>query len=282
MSRNTILFIILALVLGGIIGYLVGAGKGDRPTPPTPAAPPVDTTTQAPADTLPEKTDTTAVDPESPPVDTTAVTEAPELPTLPPQAVCIPDEDDFSYRLSLMAERFEADSLWYDRYNPERLLDCSGIFHRVLRKVKGWCGEESYRYPAVTEARHTRALARWYHEQGALTIITDARAQRNLIRPGSVLFFGTSDEVYARPTVKQVTSERNEGGIVQHMGVVTKVERDEEGNIKRYVMFHGRRTGVFAQRTYYHSLEKACSLCPPLGNYTQQLVGLAFVTTTQQ
>ena len=105
-------------------------------------------------------------------------------------------------------------------------------------------------------------------------MVTDAVAQRNLIRPGAVMFFGRSGKKYNDLNVENLT-----GGIIFHIGVVTEVTKDDNGDVTGYVMFHGRRPGKAAERSHYHQIAPPRAGFPPLGNWNQQWVGIAYIMT---
>jgi hypothetical protein len=170
----------------------------------------------------------------------------------------------------------EAKKLMYDRENPARLQDCSGIFHQTVNFVKSKCDNAAYPDPAV--ARDSRSLAKWYSDQKNLVIIDDPVKRANLIKPGSVMFFGSSGKQYPNNlTVAQLASYNPKG--VEHIGVVTKVEKDEQGNVVGYEMFHGRRPGVHAQRSFYHNIKPPRLGYPVLGNWNQQWLAVANIMT---
>lgn len=109
------------------------------------------------------------------------------------------DQNDKQFRQDLLVftQGLERDSIWYKQRKqgePDLLEDCSGIFHRVKNYFASKC--EAYQYPDVSTTRDTRALAAWFHEHGNLVIVKDPAQQRNLIKPGTVLFFGISGKVY--------------------------------------------------------------------------------------
>ena len=183
-----------------------------------------------------------------------------------------PAEDDFSLFLTLYSEKLERDTLWYDNQRPQRLQDCSGIFHRIKERVSKKYVQ--FNYPPVATARHTRALARWYHDNGQFIIITDPKKQKDLIRPGSVMFFGESGKRYTSMTIEQLSSD-NPRGYIRHIGVITELVKDKQGETIGYVMMHGRRPGVYAQRTHYHKVDPPRAGFPVLGNWNQQWVAIA-------
>lgn len=190
---------------------------------------------------------------------------------------CFATPDDLSLQLTLFAEQMERDSLWYDNKNPQRLQDCSGIFHRVAQFVNDKC--DSYDYPKPKKARDSRSLANWYHQKNNLVIVDDPMEQRELIRPGVVMFFGKSGKQYQNLTAEQVLANRP-NHIIQHIGVVTEVERDKTtGEIIGYTMLHGRRPGVTAQRSHYHQIKPPRLGYPILGNWNQQWVAMAYIAT---
>ena len=196
--------------------------------------------------------------------------------TLPSDGACYTEEKEFSLQLTLFAEDMERQKLMYDKENPARLQDCSGIFHRVVKFVKSKC--DNYTYPDPAVARDSRSLAKWYHSQNNLVIIDDPKAKANLIKPGSVMFFGSSGKKYPpNLTVDQLASHDPKG--IEHIGVVTEVKRDEAGNVTGYVMFHGRRPTVHAQRSHYHGLKPPRLGYPILGNWEQEWLAIANIMT---
>lgn len=177
----------------------------------------------------------------------------------------------FADELNDLANYMEHNPLWYSTL-PNSLKDCSGVFHRLLSIIKT-------KYPdcigpEITEARDSRSIARWYQANNSFHVIHNAMEQRHLIRPGAVLFFGAPGKYYRSSTLSQMNTL---DGVIRHIGVVTEVYKDDEGNVTGYVMMHGRRPGVFAQRTYKHKITPPRPGYPVLGNWNQQLVGLAYM-----
>jgi hypothetical protein len=64
-----------------------------------------------------------------------------------------------------------------------------------------------------------------------------------------------------------------------HVGIVTDTELDNDGNVKRYTLFHGRSEEKIASSTYYHQLDPPKAGFPKLGNWNQQLVAMASLMT---
>ena len=119
-------------------------------------------------------------------------------------------------------------------YATKPLTDCSGIFHRVLNKMKSTCPENSF--PDISKYRDSRDLARWYHEQGKLILIDDVFKHSKLIKPGAVLFYGQRAVEYKNFTAEELF-QRGTG--INHLGIVVGVHKDENGDISQYELFHG-------------------------------------------
>ena len=157
-------------------------------------------------------------------------------------------------------------------YAVKPLTDCSGIFHRLLRRMQKRCPDQAY--PPIETYRDTRDLARWYHEQGKLILVQDALASADLIKPGAVLFYGQRDSIYTNFTAEELF-QRGTG--INHMGVVVRVHKDDAGQVTSYELFHGHgRPGKTpASTTNYHRRVPTRPSYPPLGNGTEQWVAFA-------
>jgi len=157
-------------------------------------------------------------------------------------------------------------------YATKPLTDCSGIFHRVLRKIKKRCPDQAY--PPIETYRDTRDLARWYQEQGKLILVKDALAMADLIKPGAVLFFGQRKTKYTNFTAEDLFKR---GTGINHMGVVVRVHKDDAGHVVSYELFHGHgRPGKTpASTTNYHRRVPSRPSYPPLGNGNEQWVAFA-------
>ncbi len=270
--------LLIALFAGGFLaGYFIRGGSESAP----PAAVTVSAETTTEEDT-PENPQ--APEAGNEPADETATEEetatAPQTPIrLPSGQACFADDTELSLQLSLFAENMEKQKVMYNNQEPEKLADCSGIFHRTVQFVSSTC--DQYLYPSPKVARDSRSLANWFNEHGNLIFIEDAVAQRNVIKPGAVLFFGGSGKKYNNPPKEQVLAAYP-AGIIEHIGVVTEVRRDADGNVEGYTMFHGRRPGVHAQRSHYHQLKPPRIGFPPLGNWNQQLLAVAYIMTPKE
>lgn len=179
-------------------------------------------------------------------------------------AVCGGSEIELKEPLFRIASAFESQRILY---GAQPLSDCSGIFHRLLRAVKAECGD--YHCPAVREYRDSRALARWYQEKGELQMIGDSLASADLIKPGAVLFYGRRGEP------AEGFGYGDLEGLINHVGVVVEVERDEDGIVSNYHLFHGRRPGKVAGISRWHNREPSHDEYPPYGNGTEQWIAFA-------
>lgn len=283
----------VTLLLGLALGYFLTKGVNTKPTAinavnlekdnKNDERKSVDTTLLKP------NQDTTSPSPE-PSVDEEPVPPQPTNPSpnrastsLTKPTLCY-DQNDQQFRQDLLryTQGLERDSIWYKQRKqgePDLLEDCSGIFHRVKNHFASKC--DAYQYPDVGTTRDTRALAAWFKKQENLIIVTNPAEQRNLIVPGTVMFFGISGEVYNNLNVERVLAPRPNHTIM-HVGIVTDVEKDAEGNVARYTMFHGRSEGKVASSTYYHKLAPPRPGFPAFGNWDQQLVAMASLMTPKQ
>ena len=168
-----------------------------------------------------------------------------------------------------IAEELDAQQISYD---PANLADCSGIFHRFLSAFKAEC--PGHDLPTPQKNRDSRALAKWYHEQGLLTLIDDEATQQELIKPGAVLFYGYQGKKYENFKAKELFVR---GTGIDHVGVVVEVKRDAKGNIINYHLFHGRNPKHPAGITTYHYFKPSRDSYPPLGNGSQQWVAFALL-----
>lgn len=151
--------------------------------------------------------------------------------------------------------------------NPDRLADCSGIFHRFLLSLKRQCGQLDL--PPIENARSSRAIARWYADRGKLAVVTNALVQSHLIKPGKVLFFGHRWTKYDKLSLADVLSQ------TYHLAICVEVTHDRNGVVQSYKLFHGRRTGKTAMITDWHKRRPSRANLPALGNWDEQLIGIA-------
>lgn len=276
---RSMLMHLLTLAIGVAIGHYLLPQK--TATTPTTAPPPTTISTdtiQAESPPAIVAVDTVNMDEDNqePPTNTTdteddtPATAVIPVPTNVGASFCEGNPEEMQRHLIAFSKAIEADSIWY---KSEPLSDCSGMFHRVLKSVHAQCPTTIY--PQPEEARSSRGLARWFHDKGRLTIINDAKSSGHLIRPGAILFFGSSGVSYTNPTIDVLA---NSGG-VQHISVVTNIDKNGE-TVNGYTMFHGRSTGKMASRTKGNDLVPKSSSqknLPPYGNWKQHLVAIAYL-----
>jgi len=198
------------------------------------------------------------------------------------------DEERMSVLMDLIAHDLEAQKLAYISSLGQ---DCSGIYHKVKDQIQKKMSElgdpEKYVYPSFTVDRNSRQIADWYHRNGNLHIVQDGMADRNLIRPGSVMFYGRTEEKYNNLSIEILTNpgkfvHDGTNGKIMHVAVVTEVVKDEEGNVVNYTIMHGRNKKYPASRSAgnhegpgYERVFKSF----PFGNWNQQWVAIAQIET---
>lgn len=181
---------------------------------------------------------------------------------------CFHDEQTLVQLLTLYAEdSILKKKILYDANNPEKLADCSGIFHRTAKHLKTRC--DQYIYPDFKKARDSRSLAKWYYDHNNLIIVNDLTNQADYIQPGSVMFFGYPYKAVPNPTIKVLTT-RGEG--IMHIGVVTAVKRNAAGKVEKYTMLHGRSTGKIAGPFL---VNETSDKGPKFGHWGQPLLAIA-------
>lgn len=171
----------------------------------------------------------------------------------PPCTGATADIDDTLLRL---ARRIERERI---PYASGPLSDCSGVFHRLLDQVADRC--EGVVGPSVEDARSAKAIARWYARQDLLVFTPTPDDADPWLAPGAVAFF-TSRPGSGDP-IPHIT----------HVGVVVDVERDLDGRVLSYRMFHAHRPGTVATITDNQRRDAD----PPLGNGPDSLVALSFL-----
>ncbi|MFN0035152.1 MAG: hypothetical protein ACKVUS_08800 [Saprospiraceae bacterium] len=287
MKISLILSYAAFLLIGGTIGYMVGISSG-KPSKPTPhdsnsvaAEPSLSAgTPTAPTEATPAPSEPVADAPAEgvPPSSTPAAATTKPAPapagTLPDADLCFTG-DELGALLTQYAEGIEAQKLWYD---PALMQDCSGIFFRLLEEfAQKRCPD--YPYPSPKSARPCRLIAQWFFEHKNFSLIEDPMEKRNLIKPGAVMFYGRPGQSFKNMTIERMCGS---SGAIFHVGVVTAVEKDAEGNVSKYTLFHGRTTGTFASRTYYHGVDGPSKRGQPiLGVGSEQWVGISYLFTPQ-
>ena len=156
-------------------------------------------------------------------------------------------------------------------YSVANKTDCSGMFHKVLGDVQKACPQA--KLPLLNDARSSRDLARWYHDNGEFQIIRDSEKSGHLIHPGAVMFYGQSGKIYNQKTltIEEMTTA---GEGVNHIGVVTEVEV-KDGKIVSYQLFHGRRPGKPAITSTLYLATPHNPDVPPYGNWKEPWLGIA-------
>jgi hypothetical protein len=185
---------------------------------------------------------------------------APE-PERPRLSAC---QQDLAAQVQSVAERLHEQAF---AYSSADTADCSGMFHRLLWELEKACPEIAH--PPFTRYRSSRQLARWYHEQGKLRIITDPLQAAGQIHSGAVMFYGFRGKKIKEPTFEGIFSG------IEHIGMVVEVKTDASGQLSSYTLFHGRTSRNPAGITDFHRREPSRKAYPPYGNGKQKWVALA-------
>lgn len=200
-------------------------------------------------------------------------------------------EAKLTTKLELIARDLEAKNL---AYRSDLGQDCSGIYHKIKdmiqERIPALADESKYTYPAFSSQRSSRQIADWYYNNNNLHIVQDALAESHLIRPGSVMFYGRTDELYSNLNIGKLANANkfvHDGvnGKIMHIAVVTSVEKDDEGNLTKYTIMHGRNKRHPASRSAGNwnggkSTRKQHQKFP-FGNWNQQWVAVANIETMQ-
>lgn len=232
------------------------------------------------------------------------------------RAKCRNRVQDLGAVLSPIVSKMVAQKIPYAQTPAEEWRDCSGNFLRVSSYLAAACPEQRAHLVAPAgirdyrrgrnnvapnggkvAARTTRALAKWYYKRGHFIPVfydgaqnlTDIprslKAVRNRIRPGAVLWFSRGAPKSAGG-IDALFKRNSAGTHINHMGIVTQVERDRAGNVIRYRMYHGRSSGKKAAVTTHHywvwprAFTKGGKAYPSFGYWNQRLVGFATVVPT--
>ncbi len=189
-----------------------------------------------------------------------------EGPALPKPAKK-PESKKFVTTLVALARNMENQNLIYSK-KPENFRDCSGIFHRIAGQLK-------QKFPAIEipprQYRSSRDIAKWYNEKGGLIPVTDPLLQDNLIKPGSVMFYGRNKKHYDYINKNTVIRE------TEHVGIVVGITKKNRDHVESYELFHGRSGTKPAAITKFHDRNPIRSYYPPFGNGAQQWIGAAFI-----
>lgn len=227
-------------------------------------------------------------------------------------ALCDGEAKDLEMILQPVVTDLSAQKIPYTRDPANEWRDCSGNFLRLSSYLASACPEQQENLiappgirayqagadnavPFDVPYRSSRAVAQWYHKQERFTPIyydgtrsvsgvpADLDRYRDLIRPGAVLWFSRG-----RPTsaggVNALFNKTGTGSHINHMGTVTSVRRNENGEVIGYAMYHGHGTaakGTPASVTKGQYWDWPARLLgggtkeyPPMGYWSQRLVGI--------
>ncbi|MEL7123080.1 MAG: hypothetical protein AAFO07_26760 [Bacteroidota bacterium] len=162
------------------------------------------------------------------------------------------------------------------KYDQSTANDCSGTFIRMNRYLNSFCPEEPF--PTFGVGRSTRDLVKYYHDIDQLILIKDPIASDTLLQAGAVMFY-----TYSGRGGKLNITTKNMQSLVNHVGIITEVEKDKNGVVTGYQLFHGRNPKRGINITNYHKREPfGKNMKPyPYGNGTQQWMAVAPVANNQ-
>lgn len=171
------------------------------------------------------------------------------------------------------ATKIEAEpDKWIYSTAPKDFKDCSGMFLRLCKEIEQQnC--EGYTFPS-RDFHDTRALAGWFHKRKNLTLTRDAAASSQFIRPGMVLFYGYEDRVIPENYTAEDLAALYPKGLIKHIGVVTDVDFDDNGQVTNYEIYHGSRAPKPAKRATISAGQQ-----PIYGNWGQPLLAVGHIMT---
>lgn len=182
---------------------------------------------------------------------------------------CLQDGTSLAQVLNDYAAAIEAEpEKWMYSNRASDFKDCSGMFIRLSEELdKQFC--ENYEFPD-RKFHSTRDLATWYARYGELELIRDAQSNQELIQVGQVMFYGKANKrIPKRFKLDDLTAPYPKG-LLAHMGVVVAVNREEDGTLISYTLYHGRSSGKPASRSIIRTKQN-----PDFGNWGQPWLAVA-------
>ena len=163
------------------------------------------------------------------------------------------------------------------KYDQATANDCSGTFIRLNRYLNTFCPQEPFLTFGV--GRSTRDLVKYYYDIDQLILIKDPIASDSLLQPGTVMFY-----TYSNRGGKLNITRKNMQSLVNHVGIITEVEKNDAGVVTGYKLFHGRNPKRGINITNYHKREPfGKNMKPyPYGNGTQQWMAVAPIANNQE
>lgn len=223
-------------------------------------------------------------------------------------AMCGGRLTDLQDLLEPIADSMVSQKIPYSQAAANEWRDCSGNFLRLSSYLAEECpelenslaatrgvtdfepGADNVVAGAKAVSRTTRGIAKWYSSQGRFAPVyydgaanekTALEKYRDLIRPGSVLWFSRSKPASSMGVDPLFNRQIN------HMGTVVSVTRNESGEVVGYQMYHGRNKGKVATVTSTHFWDwpeeylGSGRSYPPLGYWGQYLVGIGTIAPVQ-
>lgn len=191
--------------------------------------------------------------------------------TTPKMDRCAENVRSLEKVLNAYAAAIEAEpEKWMYSNTASDFKDCSGMFIRLCENLdEQFC--DAYQFPG-RKFHSTRDLAAWYARMDKLTLIKDPQSQQDQIQIGQVIFYGKSNKrIPKKFTLEDLTAPYPKG-LLAHMGVVVAINREEDGSLKSYTIYHGRSSGKPASRSIIRASQN-----PNFGNWGQPWLASASI-----
>ena len=184
---------------------------------------------------------------------------------------CLHDGEPLEQVLNAYAAGVEAEpEKWMYSNKASDFRDCSGMFIRLCEELEEqFC--ENFEFPG-RKFHSTRDLAAWYAKYGDLKLISNAQSNQDLIAVGQVMFYGRANKNAPRRLKLDDLIAPYPKGLLAHMGVVVAVDKEEDGSLISYTLYHGRSSGKPASRSIIRTKQN-----PDFGNWGQPWLAVASI-----
>ncbi len=162
--------------------------------------------------------------------------------------------DSTAYQASIQNIVFNLTGIPYSMQNKT---DCSGIFYKSLEQFKSAnCPKSTI--PKITQYRSSDDFAFYLSKQNRLHT-TLSVGYDDWLRIGTVLFYGYSKKR------------------VNHVALVTAVNKNAQGIIESYSIFHGRKPGIASSVSKVKLRATSSSPAKALALWDQQVLAYAYI-----
>lgn len=199
-------------------------------------------------------------------------------------------------------EWMKKQTILYTQSPADEWRDCSGNFLRLSSRIASICPtvqmaapagikvfapDGDNKRPGKAEARSTRGLAKWYDQKGLFVPIyydgNDASlapqslvAFRNSIKPGTVFWLSFDVPKSSQGKQHLYSETASKKGIIDHMGTVVSIDKDDNDNVISWTMYHGQNSRKHNGITTHRWNKSRPSSVNPQGGWgKQRIVGYA-------